>query len=109
VFVERGMATPDGLQFVRDLRRSNLAAKAAPVIVLSDERTVAALREAQNAGVHEFLVRPFSAAHLIRRLDAICGDQRLWIDTSSYVGPERRRFNSADAPKASERRRAPVL
>ena len=105
IFVERAGAEFDGLAFVRSLRRSGHGSRDTPVILMSDERTVAALRDAQNAGVHEFLVKPFSAAHLLKRLDVICGEPRTWIETASYTGPDRRRFNSADVPAAMDRRR----
>ena len=89
VFVEL-----EGLGFVRDLRRSGLPCREAPVIVLSSQPTLRAMREAQNSGAHEFLVRPFSAYQLAKRLQAVA-DPRPWIETASYVGPDRRRFNSA--------------
>ena len=104
LFVEAGSREVDGLSLVGSLRRSAAAAKAAPVIVISDVGTVAALRDAQNAGAHEFMIRPFSAAHLLKRLDAICGDPRSWIEVATYVGPDRRRFNSAAARPSVERR-----
>jgi DNA-binding response OmpR family regulator len=105
IFVEPAGAELDGLQFVRDLRRSGLAADGAPVILICAERTVTALREAQNAGVHEFLVRPISPAHLLRRLDAVVSEWRPWIETESYVGPDRRRFDTAGAPENLNRRK----
>ena len=106
MFVEHAGAEFDGLQFVRDLRRSGLAADGAPVIVICAERTVAALREAQNAGAHEFLVRPITPTHLLRRLDAVVGEWRPWIETQSYVGPDRRRFDTAGAPGSTNRRKS---
>lgn len=105
LFVDQVGANIDGLRFVRDLRRSQLAAVAAPVIMISEERTISALREAQNSGVHEYLVKPLSAAHLIKRLDAVVAEWRPWFETQSYAGPDRRRFNAgADAARKNRRK-----
>jgi DNA-binding response OmpR family regulator len=95
MLVEQAGRVIDGLSLTRQLRRSSLPCRRVPVIMLSDEATVGALREAQAAGASEFLVRPFSFIDLGRRLDAICAPDRQWIETEIYVGPDRRRFNSA--------------
>ena len=105
IFVEQTGLGIDGLKFVRDLRQGGLPGKAAPVILMSDERSVSALRAAQNAGAHEFLVRPFSADHLLKRLDAVASEPRPWFETASYAGPDRRRFNTATTPVGQNRRK----
>ena len=104
LFVEQAGRNIDGLVLTQRLRRSSLAARKTPVVMISEEKTVASMRAAQNAGAHEFLVRPFSAADLDRRLEAICAP-RTWIEALAYVGPDRRRFNSAAG--GPERRNRP--
>lgn len=94
VFVDQVAEPFDGLAFVRALRRSGLPCRQAPVIMMAIQPTLRDMREAQNAGAHELLVRPFSAYQLGKRLEAIIAP-RPWIETASYVGPDRRRFNSA--------------
>jgi len=91
VFVEQ---SADGLAFVRALRRSDLPCREAPVIMMTSQPTLRAMREAQNAGAHEFLVRPFSAYQLGKRLEVVAAP-RPWVETAAYIGPDRRRFNSA--------------
>jgi DNA-binding response OmpR family regulator len=103
VFVEQAPAPTEGLAFVRALRRSDLRCREAPVIMVSAKPTLRDMRDAQNAGAHEFLVRPFSAYQLSKRLQAIAVPRR-WVETAVYVGPDRRRFNSA-ALLAPDRRR----
>ena len=94
IFVDQAAPPGDGLAFVRKLRRSDLPCREAPVIMMTSQPTLRAMRDAQNAGAHEFLVRPFSAQHLAKRLEVVIAP-RPWIETASYVGPDRRRFNSA--------------
>jgi CheY-like chemotaxis protein len=94
----------DGLDFVRSLRRSSLACREAPVIVVTAEATASTIVAARNAGVHEFLRKPFAARDLNRRLDAAILHARDWIEAVGYVGPDRRRFNSADYSGPRKRR-----
>jgi CheY-like chemotaxis protein len=93
LFVEQ-TAPVDGLTFVRALRRSDLPCRDAPAIMLATQPTLKDMRDAQNAGAHELLVRPFSAYQLAKRLEAVAAP-RTWIETATYIGPDRRRFNSA--------------
>lgn len=104
IFMEQAGRAIDGLALTRRLRRSPFACRSSPVVMLSNDRTVTALREAQNAGASEFLLRPFSTEDLARRLEAVCVVARDWIEAQAYVGPDRRRFNSA--AKGPERRGA---
>jgi len=93
LFVDQ-TAPVEGLNFVRALRRSGLPCREAPAIMLAVQPTLKDMREAQNSGAHELLVRPFSAYQLGKRLEAVIAP-RPWIETANYMGPDRRRFNSA--------------
>ena len=46
--------------------------------------------------MHEFLRKPFTIRDLSRRIEAVMLNRRDWIEAVSYVGPDRRRFNSGD-------------
>jgi DNA-binding response OmpR family regulator len=96
IFVELKGPRLDGLAFTRLLRRSYLHCREAAVIVTTAEATAAAIMGARDAGVHEFLRRPFNLGDLKKRFDAIVVRPRDWIEAVNYVGPDRRRFNSAD-------------
>lgn len=94
----------DGLDFTRKLRRGRYVVRRAAVIVITAHPTEQSIRAAQNAGVHEFLRRPFTAGDFYRRLVAVMLKTRVWIETEDYVGPDRRRFNSGEF-KGQEKRR----
>jgi DNA-binding response OmpR family regulator len=96
IITELSGPTLDGLRFVRQLRRSNLACRARPVIVITSEATAAGIIGARNSGVHEFLRKPFTIRDLVRRIEAVTMHKRDWIEAVAYVGPDRRRFNSGD-------------
>lgn len=94
----------DGLDFTRKLRRSALACRQAPVIVVTIEATAESILAARNAGMHEFLRKPFTAGDIYRRVENVILKPRPWIEAQMYVGPDRRRFNSGEFAGASKRR-----
>ncbi|MFY8207716.1 MAG: response regulator [Caulobacter sp.] len=96
IFVEHGSSGVDGLAFTRKLRRSDLTCREAPVIMCTSEATAEAIFGARDAGVHEFMRKPFNLKDLERRLEAVTLKPREWVEAVAYVGPDRRRFNSAD-------------
>lgn len=104
IFVEFKGPQLDGLALTRKLRRSNLPGRQIPVIVVTAEATAAAIIGSRDAGVHEFLRRPFNLADLKKRMDAIVDRPRDWIEAINYIGPDRRRFNSADYKGPRKRR-----
>ena len=96
IFVERGGPRLDGESFTKRLRRSNFACRRAPVIMVSSEATANSIKGARDAGVHEFLRKPFTAGDLIKRIEVCVLKKRDWIEAVQYVGPDRRRFNSGE-------------
>lgn len=104
IFVEHAAEGLDAIAFTRDLRRSQLGCRQAPVILLTGQATAASILAARDAGVHEFLRKPFTLKDLIRRLEAVTLRPRDWIEAVDYVGPDRRRFNSGDYTGALKRR-----
>ena len=94
IFTEYGGAV-DGPDFVKRLRRGESACRKTPVIMCTAEATEQSLKAARDAGVHEFLCKPFTVGHLVKRVEAACLKERDWIQAQMYVGPDRRRFNSA--------------
>lgn len=93
--IDLGSDTGAALQLVRRVRRSYMACRHAPIIAVTSSPTADVIFAARDAGVHEFLVRPFTAIDLSRRLQAVTLRSRDWIEGMRYVGPDRRRFNSA--------------
>lgn len=104
IFAELGPQPVDGVAFTRDLRRSHLASRYAPVVMVTGQATAAGILSARDGGVHEFLRKPFTMKDLLRRLEAVTLRQRDWVEAVNYVGPDRRRFNSGDYAGALKRR-----
>jgi DNA-binding response OmpR family regulator len=67
-----------------------------PIIMVTahSERTL--VREAINAGVDEFLVKPVSAADVASKINAVFERRRTFIVSPNYIGPDRRRRNDPE-------------
>ncbi len=96
IFTERTGPRLDGESLTRKLRRSNLACRRAPVIMVTADATASTIKGARDCGVHEFLRKPFTANDLFRRVENVALKPRDWIEAIGYVGPDRRRFNSGE-------------
>ena len=96
VFTERTGPRLDGESLTRKLRRSNLASRRAPVIMVTADATASTIKGARDCGVHEFLRKPFTSNDLFRRVENVALKPRDWIEAVGYVGPDRRRFNSGE-------------
>jgi CheY-like chemotaxis protein len=96
IFVERSGQRLDGESFTKKLRRSSLSCRKVPVIMVTADATASTIKGARDAGVHEFLRKPFTAGDLLRRVATVALKPRDWIEAVGYVGPDRRRFNSGE-------------
>ena len=96
VIVSLGDERLDGLGFVRKLRRSTWTCRKSPVITITGVATQGMILAARDAGVHEFLRKPYSMKDLLKRLEAVTIKERDWVEGVAYIGPDRRRFNSGE-------------
>lgn len=96
IFVEHSGAGMDGARLARAIRRSVFPCRKAPILMVTGEATAQAILGARDAGVHEFLRKPFTIKDLLRRLEAVTLKPRDWVEAVQYVGPDRRRFNSGE-------------
>lgn len=104
IFLEHSGPDLDGARLARALRRSDLNCRKAPIVMVTGEATAQAILGARDAGVHEFLRKPYTIKDLTRRLEAVALKPRDWVEAVHYVGPDRRRFNSGDYSGPRKRR-----
>ena len=104
MFVELSGANVDGVDFARKVRRGEMMCRQAPIIIVTATATAQSILAARDAGVHEFLRKPYTNKELVRRLEAVILRPRDWIEAVDYVGPDRRRFNSEDYTGPLKRR-----
>ena len=105
VLIDDRLAGTDSVEFVRRLRHSeDCRNRLTPVIMMASVPDAARIAAARDAGVTEFLRKPFAANHLAARLAIIRKAPRATIETRDYVGPDRRR-RPAPSMGAADRRR----
>jgi len=105
LFLDRSGPRFDGEALVKRLRRSPLAVRQIPIIMITAEATASTIKGARDVGVHEFMVKPFSTGDLVRRVVNVATKPRPWVEAVGYVGPDRRRFNSGEY-KGTKKRQA---
>jgi two-component system, chemotaxis family, chemotaxis protein CheY len=90
--VDHMMEPIDGITFTRLVRTSpDSPAPYLPIIMLAGHSDLARVREARDAGINEFIVKPLSAKALVDRINAVIFRQRPFVRTPGYFGPDRRR------------------
>jgi DNA-binding response OmpR family regulator len=85
-----------GLELVAQIRTSmHSADRMVPIIMMTGFSSPEKIALARDAGVTEYLVKPFSVDELIKRMVYVIQNPRDFIDCSSYFGPDRRRRKNA--------------
>lgn len=98
------MPVVDGVLLLRWLRTgSGVPDRFVPLIMVSGAADREIVAQARDAGVTEFLAKPYSARTLAERLLMVINQPRPYILSPGYFGPDRRRL----AMKVEKERRAP--
>ena len=83
---------PAAIDFVRQLRGDiGHANRTTAIIMMSAVPSVQTIAEARDAGVNEFLKKPFSATDLQKRIAGLDLMPRDFVVAPEYAGPDRRR------------------
>lgn len=69
-----------------------------PIIAMAAAPSAALIAAARDAGVSEFLRKPFSVQHIALRLAAFEAAPRPFVAAQGYAGPDRRRRTVSGAP-----------
>ena len=98
ILLDWEMTPFDGIEFTRAVRSSERGhEKFAPIIMVSAHSEYWRIQHARNAGVNEFLAKPFSPKALFSRIRAVIERPRPFIRAPGYFGPDRRRHDMACA------------
>lgn len=107
IITDNNMPDEKGIPFTERLRKGKTPANAkVPVVMLSaygDERIIMAAR---NAGVHEYVLKPFNVVTLLKRIQETFRHPRDFIIAPGYVGPDRRWKEKLAEDAASARKKA---
>lgn len=98
----------NGLELVRWIRtKVDTPNPYVPIIVITANTEIHQVTAARDAGMTEFLAKPFSTRFLYSRIQSIIEKKRLFIRTKSFFGPDRRRREAGCA--VLEKRRRPNI
>lgn len=91
------MKPVDGISLARrirnDLRSPN---PYVPIILMTGFSEMRRVIQARDAGVTEFLVKPFTARDLYKRITQIIERPRQFVRSEDFFGPDRRRKSSTE-------------
>lgn len=95
----------DGIGFVEWVRK-NPASKNVfvPIVMVTAQSEEWKVMKARDAGVTEFLVKPFSAKTMARCITVVIEQPRQFVRTDDFFGPDRRRHKISNYT-GEERRR----
>ena len=92
VIADWHMLPMSGIDLVYKIRREKISPnKMVPIVMMTGYSALPRVAEARDTGATEFLVKPFSANDLARRIAYVINKPRDFIETVDYFGPDRRR------------------
>lgn len=92
VLSDWSMQPMDGIALTRMIRTHAMSPnRLVPVILITGYSAWSRVEEARDAGVTEFLVKPFTANDMARRITHVINRPRDFIETQDFFGPDRRR------------------
>jgi CheY-like chemotaxis protein len=97
IFSDWHMPVMDGLELTRSIRRAAIQPDGripnpqVPVIVVTGRRGEADVEMARRAGVNEFVIKPFTPAGILSRVQLVLLKPRPFVVSEDYIGPDRRR------------------
>ncbi|WP_300529411.1 response regulator [Maricaulis sp.] len=105
VLTDWKMRPRSGFDLLRELRDPRCTpAPGVKVVMLTAYDDGERIGMARAAGANGFLVKPFTAASLSQTLREVITDERNFIQTETFLGPDRRsRARSADRPMTAAR------
>jgi two-component system chemotaxis response regulator CheY len=105
VITDWNMKPVDGLQLVHKIRREKTSPnKAVPIIMMSGFSAAPRIAKARDYGVTEFLVKPFAAEDLAKRIAYVITKPRDFIEYDEFSGPDRRRKKISEHEISAKRR-----
>jgi two-component system chemotaxis response regulator CheY len=109
ILLDHKMPKMTGAAFIRHVRAlGDEASFDIPIVMVSSDTGIECVKEALNAGVHEFLAKPFTANGLVNKIASSLTTSRQIVSGSSYRGPCRRRFNLPSSIRRLDRRAVSV-
>ncbi|MBT3358906.1 MAG: response regulator [Rhodospirillales bacterium] len=96
IIIDWEMEPVNGIELVKKIRGAqNTPLAFLPIIMLTGHSEVDRVKTARDAGVNEYVIKPFSAHGLFTRIQAVIERPRPFVKVEGYFGPDRRRKDMA--------------
>ena len=103
------MEPVDGIEFIKMVRHHPSSThRTVPIIIITGYSAITRVIQARDQGVTEFLVKPFTANDLAKRLAYVINRPRDFVQTPHYFGPDRRRKSAEDYTAGPDRRKIAI-
>lgn len=110
IMVDWRMEKMDGVAFTRALRQSSGAhAHQVPILMMTGFTNKEKVFQARDAGITEFLIKPFTVEALIKHIGHIIEHPRDFVHTEEFDGPDRRRRLAEVPPQEKKRQTDQVV
>lgn len=106
IVTEWNMTPVDGVALIKAIRgakNDKRIPRDIPILMLTARTDIDSVATARDAGVTEFVAKPFSAKTISNRIIQIIDNPRAFIESADYAGPDRRRRGTP--PEGVEERR----
>jgi CheY-like chemotaxis protein len=91
------MEPVNGIELVKKIRNDPRSPdRFTPVLLMTGFSSRIRVEHARDAGITEFVVKPFTARDLFSRIEHVIERPRQFVDTKMFFGPDRRRRSDAD-------------
>ena len=92
ILTDWAMEPIDGIELTKIIRQNPQSPnRMVPIILLTGYSAWSRVEDARDMGVTEFLVKPFTAKDIARRIAHVISHPRDFIETTNFFGPDRRR------------------
>ena len=92
VIADWHMEPLNGIELTLKIRKDSQSPnRMVPVILVTGYSALIRVAQARDAGVTEFMVKPFSANDMAKRIAYVINKPRDFIESTDYFGPDRRR------------------
>ncbi len=98
-----------GVDLIRWLRHTDSEIRFTPFIMMTSQTRLESVTAARNAGITEFVAKPFSAKSLVARIREVVERPRPFVAIGQYFGPDRRRRAGVLEEKTDRRSAAALL
>lgn len=91
------MEPMSGIELAQKIRKDVQSPnRTVPIVMMTGFSALPRVSQARDIGITEFLVKPFSANDLARRIAHVINKPRDFVETPDFFGPDRRRRKDGD-------------